>query len=324
MSLQIFDSANGEEDGTAFGKNDWNFDDVPERELEVCRLWEYARESALIRRIRRVTAAFSLRTPAARKGTETVSREPQSAAIRKEFSKLFHRLGRAAILFQQGIYTLDAENPGFESPFPASWMSLPKAARSVLLAVTQWDARKVAGFPGFRRSHPARAAALAHLFEPSNTKDVFEKGDGPKAKALLPGGQKLRKPGPNFLYQGGMEVLLVEIEWARFTNQQLIGEFSQWLKENRPQETPGPSGRGRKQRDVRVSLDRLGMMRLLHRFKLLEMEDACPEGWKAFQGYDWYKERKRAAATFKSLFPFLATSEQPLSWATKGGRSKPA
>ena len=28
---------------------DWNFDDVPDKELAVCRLWESARESAFIR-----------------------------------------------------------------------------------------------------------------------------------------------------------------------------------------------------------------------------------------------------------------------------------
>ena len=32
---------------------DWNFDNVPEKELAACCYWEYARESAFIRDVRR-------------------------------------------------------------------------------------------------------------------------------------------------------------------------------------------------------------------------------------------------------------------------------
>jgi hypothetical protein len=52
------------------------------------------------------------------------------------------------------------------------------------------------------------------------------------------------------------------------------------------------------------------------------MQERFPAGWKAFAGFEWYKERKRAGATFKKLFPFLPKTERPLSWPTKGGRRK--
>jgi len=65
--------------------------------------------------------------------------------------------------------------------------------------------------------------------------------------------------------------------------------------------------------DWRVALDRLGMMRLLHRFRLGEMRERFPAGWKAFAGFEWYKGRKRAGATFRKLFPFLLSRAGP-SW----------
>jgi hypothetical protein len=34
------------------------------------------------------------------------------------------------------------------------------------------------------------------------------------------------------------------------------------------------------------------------------------------------KERKRAGAAFKKLFPFLPKTERPLSWPSQGGRGK--
>jgi hypothetical protein len=66
----------------------------------------------------------------------------------------------------------------------------------------------------------------------------------------------------------------------------------------------------------------LGMMRVLRHFRLGEMRERFPAGWKAFAGFEWYKERKRARATFKKLFPFLPKTERPLSWPTKAGRGK--
>ncbi len=116
--------------------------------------------------------------------------------------------------------------------------------------------------------------------------------------------------------------MAVDIAWGHFTNDQIATYFGRWAKANRPKSITSPSGKGHKLKDWRVALDRLGMLRLLHRFRLGEMRERFPAGWKAFAGFDWYKERKRAGATFKKLFPFLPKTERPLSWPTKGGRSK--
>ena len=116
--------------------------------------------------------------------------------------------------------------------------------------------------------------------------------------------------------------MLVEIEWGEFTNEQLVKDFAQWLKENDPPGISRPDKRGHKLRDLRVGLERLGMMRLLSRFTLREMPLKCPPAWQAFGNRDWYKERKKAEQTFHELLPFLPAGEEPASLRTKGRRNK--
>jgi hypothetical protein len=135
---------------------------------------------------------------------------------------------------------------------------------------------------------------------------------------------KLRYPNiqASVVYASGAEKTVVEINWGIFTNEEIIQEFRKWVKANRPGDVPGPDGKGHKARDWRVAVERLAMMRLLHQFRLSEIPNACPEGWKLYRKREWYKERKRAGEMFRRLFPFHSRSERPLSWPTKGGRSR--
>jgi hypothetical protein len=71
-----------------------------------------------------------------------------------------------------------------------------------------------------------------------------------------------------------------------------------------------------------LALERLGMMRLLHHFSKGELEEKSPKAWQLYRKREWYKERKRADEMFHRLFPFLASSERPLNWPTRGGHSK--
>jgi hypothetical protein len=128
---------------------------------------------------------------------------------------------------------------------------------------------------------------------------------------------------PSVIYASGTENTVVHISWGIFTNEEIVQEFRAWVKANRPKDLPGPDGKGRnKARDWRVALERLAMMRLLHRFRRREIAARIPEAWKLYGKREWYKERKRAGAMFHRLFPFLPTEETPLSWPTKGGRGK--
>ena len=135
------------------------------------------------------------------------------------------------------------------------------------------------------------------------------------------------QPKPDMIrprtHWGVGETLMVDIAWECFTDDQIVNYFRKWVKLARPRELPKPDGKGRnKARDWRVALERLGMMRLLHHFRRRDLASACPLGWRLYGKREWYKERKRALGTFRRFFPFVSQKERPISWLTKGGRSK--
>jgi hypothetical protein len=74
---------------------------------------------------------------------------------------------------------------------------------------------------------------------------------------------------------------------GEFTNEQLVQHFSEWLKENEPEGIRRPDRRGHKLRDLRVGLERRGIMRLLSHFTLREMPLKCPAAWRAFGNREW-------------------------------------
>jgi hypothetical protein len=293
-------------------QDDWNFDSVPEEELHVCCLWEYGRESNFLRSIReRSVEAARLQLP---------FRE-RLDFVERDFSKAFGALGRSACLFQVGIYCLGGDKgyPGVISRFPEAWQSLSKSERSVLLETADWDVKKVSGFPGFRRSNVPRADALVKLFRPKSMKEVFGRDEGVGVREYFHAGHKLRSLCPCYMYPSGMEVLLVEIEWGDFTNEQLVQEFAQWLKENDPPGLSRPDKRGHKKISDRVKLERLGIMRLLNRFTPAELGTACPDAWKRYNSPNrrWRKDASMAGIHFRELFPFLPEEETPLAWPPK-------
>lgn len=122
------------------------------------------------------------------------------------------------------------------------------------------------------------------------------------------------------------ETLLVDIAWRCFTNDEIANYFRRWVKHNRPREIPVPSNKGRKPGDVRAQLTRLAVMRLLSRFKLFHIlnprHDARFMIWetKQFAGRKWLDAtkwndaRREARQVFRRLFPFLPSTEKPLSW----------
>ncbi len=116
-----------------------------------------------------------------------------------------------------------------------------------------------------------------------------------------------------------MEVLLVEIEWGDFTNEQLVQQFAEWLKENNPPGISRPDKRGQKKISDRVKLERLGILRLLNRFKLSELRTTCAAAWKLYNTGNrrWRKDASMARIHFRELFPFLPEKEIPLAGPPK-------
>jgi len=126
-------------------------------------------------------------------------------------------------------------------------------------------------------------------------------------------------PKASILWDDGSESTIVKIEWAHFTDDQIVDAFRKWLKSDRPKTVGKPDRRGHKRISERVKLEQLGIMRLLHRFTLKELRTACPRAWKHYNTANrrWHRDAKKARACFHSFFPFLSDEENPISWPPK-------
>jgi hypothetical protein len=301
-------------------ENEWNFNEprVSDSEVEICCYWEYARESTFILSVRE--RCFQI----AGSGLDFAERQK---FVGVDFRKIRDVLGRKAHLFQEGIYTLGGAT-SYEkvpSPFPQPWQSLPPDMRRILLETAEWTVQKVVDFPAFRWSESPRVSGLAeHLrqlhLKPKEPKFPLEPNRAKSLDDLFWSGSKPRTERPSFMYVGGTEVLLVEIEWGRFNNEQIIECFRKWVRIHRPKDVKAPSGQGHKDSDWRAALNRLGIMRALNAYTFADHR--FPQPLKERDEKTCYAARKEAGKTFQRLFHFLPVQEKPIHWKTKGGKAR--
>jgi hypothetical protein len=306
---------------------EWSFDDLPDAEVEICCYWEYARESQFIR---------SFRERCAQPGNSIIDLESFKKAVDADFEKLAAGLGRKALLFQEGIYGLGGKTWYKEeiSPFPKPWQALSPEMRRLLLETAGWIADK---FSAFRWSVPVWALALAQRYaaprQPTIESSIQETPSKISQKCFVwpqdPKqcekneeyfGDEERAEKPSLKWITGVETLMVEIEWGRFTNKEIINSFIRWVKVHRPKNVKGPSRRGIKDTRWIVALQRLGTMRALNAHKLADNE--FPERVKGRAGKNCNWERQKALENFREFFPFLPESAKPIHWGTKAGRAK--
>ena len=234
----------------------------------------------------------------------------------------------------------DPEKPNYRHPdappitgsFPAPWQSLDEAERKyranvrnhveqfqiVPIKLSHWSWAKEIARECQRAAdeqHEQRKTWERNYLRKDARGNFYQVEGSPAAREFAPIRPRTR--------WGVDETLMIDIAWDCFTNDEITKHFRQWVKTARPKECPIPDDKGHnKARDWRVALERLGMMRLLHQLRLREMPAKCPKASQLYGKREWYKERKRAAQTFRKLFPFLSKKECPLCWPTKGGRSK--
>ena len=233
-----------------------------------------------------------------------------------DFGKIRTVLGRTAHLFQEGIYALGGTNcyEKATSPFPQPWQSLSPEMRSILLETSAWTPYMVVEMPAFRWSHFTCALALARRFEsmrPPRTEPVTKQEfsnwiKDPKtleSQEDFLWGDKPRTKRPSLISANGAETLIVEIEWGRFNNEQIIECFRKWVRVHRPKNVKAPSGQGHKDSDWRAALNRLGIMRALsaHTFA----DHRFPQPFKQREEKACYAARKEAGKTFRRFFQFL-------------------
>ena len=318
---------------SALDPAEWQFEAVPERELVACCYWEYARESAFIRDVRRRCL-----DPKWREMTNT-----RLAKLCGNDIERIQSIGHPAEVFLRGIFFDEEEDHGSKHPdaphitgaFPAPWQTLTHAERNER-SLIRTDRSSIPLVP-FDRASSFEAKDIAEWIERQRRALVDLERDqvrreNPKLNEetlIRLGKLPFRAIQPSLQWEGGSETTVVRIRWAEFTNDELVTHFRHWVKANRPKEVRKPDGRGHKPNDWRANLTRLGAMRILARCTVKELvaEDRFPAVWKTrqFGGKKWddptkWRDAKReAGVVFRRLFPFLSKDEKPLSWKRNAG-----
>jgi len=318
-------------------EQDWNFDAVPANELVACCYWEYARESAFIRDLRKRSLECWKPLYAKCEGLSL----PEEQRLHQDLQKA-QSIGYASEVFIRGISCPPDDvfpdgpplKPGevhrATGSFPKPWQALTAAERAYrshigtdvervplvpFMRGISLDARDICEFT---KSQAAKAEAARQQVRRENPKLNEE-------TLLRLGKLEFPEIKPALYWAGGYEVTVVSIDWGAFTNDEIVNYFRQWVKANRPSQYPVPSRKGHKPGDWRANLTRLAVMRLLSQFSALEIvrQDVFPEIWKTkqFSGRKWgdftkWRDARRdAGKLFHRLFPFLLKDEKPISWA---------
>jgi hypothetical protein len=285
----------------------------------ACCYWEYARESGSI--------CDAVETAKAASGNQGIPRpdSEEREAFRSAAEKAFGLLLSTGFdnSFWMGL------------PFPGPWQSVDKAERKKWVSVRPKIPTPVK-FPPFQvtddlmigsmlrgeatKAKEARQALYLRLSQID--RGVANLEEAAELRNKLSEQAKLSTPVV-VRGMGGVDSFIAQINWREFNDKEIVACFEQWVRENRPttSDTKQLVGRrndkGRKLNDWRVMLDRLSIMRLLHRSTLKKM---FMEALNRYRSADWYRERKNANRDLHRLFSFLPDTEFPLSWPTKGGK----
>jgi hypothetical protein len=320
----------------ALPTSEWNFDEtkVSDTEVVACCLWEYARESATLKKLRQQceTAcradgnANSLVSIVA--GNIRHSRNSVELYLREIVLQLPSDLWQSADESKPFYWPPDAAFPPLTSNFPNSWQSMStderaRRAESVDLKIKPYFA--------FSRGRLRDAQAIVRTVMEQRKVALNPKID-PLTVSLIATSVPLmvdapfewtddndRLPG-GFVYPGGTEVSVVEIDWAHFTDK----EIADAIARSRPKEIPETSGRGRGDTiaDWRAKLERLGIMRLMHRHSFDDLGKIVPGEWLNREKYstkaECKNEHKKALDDFHDLLP-LQSDEKPLSFEPLAG-----
>ena len=313
-------------------EREWNFFDskkVPGEELIACCLWEYARESALLRELRekcdhawRAERSADSVIPLVA-GNIKHSHDSVELFLREIVLQRPPDLRQSADPSKPFYWPSDAVFPPPTSGFPNSWQSQStdertRWAESVNLKMkpyiafnrgrlrdaqaivrTVMEQRKVALNP---KVNPLTVSWIA-THSPLIVDAPFEWTD---REERLPGG---------FLYPDGTEVSVVEINWAKCTNK----EIGEWLAKHRPASIPEPKDTGgHKHGDWRAMLERLGLLRLRRFHQSVEetiktISQTLPlaqrKKAKFVEPGECNRQAAEAVANFHILFPFLDPAE---------------
>jgi hypothetical protein len=291
--------------------HNWNFYDVPTEQRSICCFWEYARESASLRK-----AVALAKTAFANVGIakpETAERE----AFRVKVNEAY------ALLVKTGF-----DLPFWvRLPFPKPWLSVDKVERSKWAHVRReipnpvkhppfqvtGDGFIIAALNGL--AHEAYKTNMAVLAKAESDPDINT------TEALA----ECFDPHPVSLLGTCVQSFVAQINWRDYTKREIKNAIWKWIEANRPPTIPDPSGRGHNpMEECRASLERLALLRLRSCYTLdetLAILAKRPKEQRQTSKFvnpgECNREAEKAVADFHELLHFLDPTDMPRSWPLK-------
>ncbi|MFT3867803.1 MAG: hypothetical protein QM715_04830 [Nibricoccus sp.] len=306
---------------------DWDFSRVPATEVIACCLWEYARESPsigiaaeyhrlLMRTITKNETWGGLPSDKKALAQHIAQVDAQARAIGYHSETFLKRYWASDVAYIKFYETLRQTVSSNTKP----WQEIAACHRAVF--VQELDERSVL--------QPLSASLIGEL------EQLWQTNNGALKKVR----NRIRPPNDDSeefeLYQTSIPYALPDeerlsatrktvvaftVDYSRYTDREIVHEFTRWLRTNRPKQWRRPSNlfpsvaRGRKRNDFRVALERLGLMRLLHWNSPRQLRLKLPRAWKLYGQKQpvFRREIRGAVRFFRQFFPFLPKHEVPSS-----------
>ena len=281
-------------------REDWDFYSVPADELYACQWWEYARESARIRAFYQPEDSDFFPSPGiepeVRRLDGTVMIEARRRLldpIRMQFVRLLWEYALPVKRTMERAHESGIKSDALDCP----WQFLPAEVRR---GVVEDLAPYFAKMPGL---------TFLPFNRCSDLRDLGIAGEDYRCA--------------RFDRKTGIEWLRAEIDWAEFSDWQIVEAFRRWVKENRPRGVGRADDRGRhKGAGLYAQLKCVGILRLMNAIPFTSIRTRHPDTWKRYRSMDWPRARQNADRTFRRLFFFLPETDRPFHWPTAGRRAK--
>ncbi len=295
-------------------REDWDFSELPTKELRAALAWEILRECPDVHEIAAkarlwLTGQLSIRKPRL---------SPAQRRILKGRNLNFSDAEKAAfqvsVVFSDFISTRDfhlLHKWGLAKRRLEFNRWRAKQLRPVLLNWSQ---------PWLRLPRSQREQGVS-ILEKSRLENVVHVGSwwdaiGHFKRSRIDPGLPLK-----FHYSDYTTILLT-INW-RLSTKRILSAIGRILETCAPPKVSRWNARGRKNRDMLVALERIGMMRLLHHFTLAEIRLKLPDAWHLYENRKWYEERRHALAAIRARSRYTEPNTFfPLSWQTKAQQRK--
>jgi hypothetical protein len=296
-------------------REEWDFSKLPKPELKAALRWEVIRECPDSREVV-INANLWL------EGKLSTRKPPVPAKLRTRWKGRNPKLSEAEKASIQAIAFFDEFIPTNDLHLLHEWTLVRRRAE-----YDQWQAKHlrplVANFalPWLCIASGERER-LAAIQEASRVANVVRIGSwwdaiGHFRRERIDPGLPL-----TFDYSEYTTVLLTINR--RFTKKRILAAFAKLLDTASGTEVVKWNARGRKNRDLFVALERIGIMRLLNQYTLSELRLKVPEAYRMYDGRNWYDERQKALKAVRR-FSHYAEPEKlfPVSWLTKAQKTLP-